>query len=53
MSDTWVLNASPVISLAKAGHLHLLYEVCREPLLPEAVAAEILAGPPSDPATGR
>ena len=50
MSDIWVVNASPVIALAKAGRLQLLQELCDELLLPEAVAAEILAGPPSDPA---
>jgi predicted nucleic acid-binding protein len=45
-----VVNASPVIVLAKAGRLHLISDSCRELLVPEAVAAEILAGPPSDPA---
>ncbi len=50
MSDVWVVNASPVIALAKAGHLRLLERSCRELLVPEAVVAEIIAGPPSDPA---
>ncbi len=50
MSDTWVVNASPVIALAKVGRLHLLQDLCRELLVPQAVVAEILAGPPSDPA---
>ncbi len=50
MSDVWVVNASPVIALAKIERLHLLGDLCRELLIPEAVAAEILAGPPSDPA---
>jgi predicted nucleic acid-binding protein len=50
VSDIWVVNASSVIALAKANHLQLLQELCEELLLPEAVAAEILAGPPSDPA---
>ncbi len=50
MSDTWVVNASPVITLAKVGRLHLLQDLCRELLVPEAVAAEIVAGPPPDPA---
>ena len=50
MSDIWVVNASPIIALAKVGRLHLLDDLCRELLVPEAVAAEILAGPPSDPA---
>jgi predicted nucleic acid-binding protein len=50
VSDIWVVNASPVIALAKADQLHLLPDLCRELLVPEAVVAEILAGPPSDPA---
>ena len=50
MSDTWVVNASPVIALAKVGRLHLFEDLCRELLVPEAVVAEILAGPPTDPA---
>ena len=50
MSDIWVVNASPVIALAKAERLHLLSDSCRELLVPEAVVAEILAGPPADPA---
>lgn len=49
MSDVWVVNASPVIALAKADALGLLERSCRELLVPEAVVAEILAGPPSDP----
>jgi predicted nucleic acid-binding protein len=50
VNDVWVVNASPVIALAKADRLHLLHDSCRELLIAEAVAAEILAGPPSDPA---
>jgi predicted nucleic acid-binding protein len=44
------VNASPVIALAKAGYLRLLEELPAELLLPGAVAAEILAGPETDPA---
>jgi len=50
VNDVWVVNASPVIALAKADRLHLLLDLCKELLVPEAVVAEILAGPPSDPA---
>jgi predicted nucleic acid-binding protein len=46
----WVTNASPVITLAKAGYLELLTQLPSELLLPEAVALEILAGPADDPA---
>jgi predicted nucleic acid-binding protein len=48
--DIWVVNASPVITLAKAGHLALLTEMADEILLPEAVVAELLAAPITDPA---
>jgi predicted nucleic acid-binding protein len=51
MKRTWVLNASPVISLAKIGRLDLLHAADREMLIPEAVAQEILAGPAGDPAS--
>jgi len=41
----WVVNASPVICLARAGYLRLLYELPDEVLLPQAVVDEIVAGP--------
>lgn len=50
MSEVWIANASPVIVLAKAGYLELLKELASELVLPEAVVAEILAGPADDPA---
>jgi hypothetical protein len=50
VSDVWVTNASPVITLAKAGYLELLTRLPSELLLPEPVALEILAGPAADPA---
>ncbi|MGD0652756.1 MAG: DUF3368 domain-containing protein [Thermoguttaceae bacterium] len=49
MND-WVVNASPVIALAKIDRLHLLHDLCWKLLIPEAVVAEILAGPAIDPA---
>jgi predicted nucleic acid-binding protein len=48
--NIWVVNASPVITLAKAGHLTLLTALADEVLLPVAVIAELLAAPASDPA---
>jgi predicted nucleic acid-binding protein len=48
VAEVWVANASPVIVLAKAGFLQILKDLPNELLLPEAVVAEILAGPPSD-----
>jgi predicted nucleic acid-binding protein len=50
VGECWVVNASPVITLAKAGYLDLLIEPSHQTLLPEAVAGEILGGPPSDAA---
>lgn len=50
MPETWVVNASPVISLAKSGHLTLLTQLADPIILPNAVASEIQAGPPDDPA---
>lgn len=50
MSDIWVVNASPLISLARVGHLALLEAPGRVLLVPEAVAREVLAGPTTDPA---
>ena len=50
MGEIWVVNSSPIITLAKAGHLEILEPPATTLLIPEAVAAEILAGPPDDPA---
>lgn len=46
----WVVNASPVITLAKIGQLRLLDALGGTVLLPNAVADELLAGPTHDPA---
>jgi predicted nucleic acid-binding protein len=50
VSDLWIVNASPIIALAKVNRLQLLQELSRELLIPHAVVREILAGPTSDPA---
>ena len=50
MNEVWVVNASPVISLAKVGHLQLLEQLSGGVLLPVPVAMEIQSGPDSDPA---
>lgn len=50
MAEVWVPNSSPIILLAKVGRLGLVKDLCDEILLPEPVAAEILAGPTDDPA---
>lgn len=49
-TETWIVNASPVITLAKAGHLWLFDRFTATVLIPDAVVREILNGPRSDPA---
>jgi predicted nucleic acid-binding protein len=50
LSETWIVNASPIISLATAGYLDLLDSLAAHVIVPDAVASEVLAGLPSDPA---
>jgi len=50
VSEVWIVNASPVIVLAKAHYSDLLVKLSTSILLPEVVAQEILAGPLADPA---
>jgi predicted nucleic acid-binding protein len=45
----WVVNASPVILLAKIGHADLLLRLPHRTVIPESAAAEIRAAPPNDP----
>ena len=49
MSELWVLNASPIITLAKGGHLDLLVKLAPDIGIPPAVVEEIMAGPEDDP----
>lgn len=49
MTERWVINASPLILLGKAGQLDWL-PLLGEVVIPESVAAEIVAGPDHDPA---
>lgn len=49
MTENWVINASPLILLGKSGQLEWLPELGRV-LIPKAVAAEVAAGSPDDPA---
>lgn len=50
MSERWVVNASPLIVLARVGQTRLLTQLAEEVCVPDAVAAEIQAGPDTDPA---
>ncbi|MDE0553239.1 MAG: DUF3368 domain-containing protein [Candidatus Poribacteria bacterium] len=49
MSEGWILNASPIITLAKIGRLNLLVDLAPEICIPQAVFSEIIAGPDDDP----
>jgi predicted nucleic acid-binding protein len=49
MGRRWVVNASPVILLAKVGYVSLLEALTVELTIPDAVAREIREGPESDP----
>jgi predicted nucleic acid-binding protein len=46
----WVVNASPVIALARVGQVELLNRLPEQIILPQAVAKEISAGSENDPA---
>ena len=50
MLRRWVVNASPVITLAKIGRISLLEELCEELIIPGGVAKEINDGPTDDAA---
>ena len=49
--DTWIINATPFIGLAKIGRLELLTSPERQVFLPQIVSQEIAAGKPNDPCT--
>ncbi len=46
--DRWVVNASPVILLGKAGIIHLLPALCTELVVPSGVLAEVSMGKAAD-----
>lgn len=50
MPERWVVNASPLIVLAKIDHQELLSRLADEILVPQPVVDEINAGPIDDPA---
>jgi predicted nucleic acid-binding protein len=45
VAETWVTNASPLISLDRIGSLHLVGQLGREIVVPAAVLAEVGKGP--------
>jgi len=50
MTDRWVINASPLIVLSKIDQQELLWQLATELVVPDAVFAEVNAGPAADPA---
>ena len=48
MADSWVINASPIILLAKAGLIHLLPVLADPLIIPTPVADEVRRGPSGD-----
>jgi len=50
VSERWILNASPLIVLARVGQTRLFTALAERVIVPSAVAAEIDAGPDDDPA---
>jgi predicted nucleic acid-binding protein len=50
VAEQWVINASPVIALARVGQLELLTHLPKRVALPRAVAEELLRAPEGDPA---
>ena len=50
MSRKWVVNASPLITLAKISQINLLIQLCSEIVIPNGVVEEINVGSDDDPA---
>lgn len=50
MPERWVLNASPIISLARIDRANLLFSIPDEVVVPQAVFDEVMAGPATDAA---
>ncbi len=50
MTRRWVVNASPLISLAKISQIGLIVELCNEAIIPSGVVQEINSGSDDDPA---
>jgi predicted nucleic acid-binding protein len=46
----WIVNASPLIVLAKINQVNLLSELCDEVVVPSGVVQEISFAPDNDPA---
>lgn len=50
VAEKWIINASPVIALARVGQVELLARLPEQAALPQAVVEEISVAPEDDPA---
>jgi predicted nucleic acid-binding protein len=50
VAEKWIINASPVIALARVGQVDLLARLPEQALIPQAVAEELSVAPEDDPA---
>lgn len=50
VAEKWVVNASPVIALARVGQADLLTRLPEQAVIPQAVEQELLHAPKGDPA---
>jgi predicted nucleic acid-binding protein len=50
VAEQWVINASPVIALARVGQVELLMRLPKQAVIPHAVEEELLRAPTDDPA---
>jgi predicted nucleic acid-binding protein len=50
VAEQWVINASPVIALARVGQVELLTRLPKQAIIPRAVEEELLRAPEDDPA---
>ena len=50
IAEKWVINASPVIALARVGQVELLVRLPKQSVIPRAVAEELLHASEDDPA---
>jgi len=49
VAEGWVLNASPIILLAKIKLIQHVTKIAQPLVIPEPVAQEVLRGPTGDP----
>jgi predicted nucleic acid-binding protein len=50
VAEQWVINASPLIALARVGQVELLKRLPKRAIVPRAVEQELLRGAADDPA---